>query len=1193
MSPKSVLQELLGGLIDLLEDARDALSDDAVRETIILDLGGTPSANSTAPSYPPAGLHSVKAYRDAADPDLSALFSAIQDIRTFIHAFRSFVESLDLGPDAAVDEAFRALLDILAWNYVRLRKPRLYFIMQALSFVEETASVYGGEFNGPAGFMLLLKRLFETLLSPCDWFEQSNFDDEAGVARITDRVALGGLLGVRLLAAKGVNLVPADEVMYGWDLVPGVPGSDNPTAADRTLARTLTIKFADTEQGAGTEGKNLTTSLAFLPRTQGGPGLFVSLGGGYEVDTEIRKPWYLSYEMQAAGAVSMLVSKARKFEISAPDEGSDFHATLAIEARPNPITGKAFDLTFAKGTGISAAFLRFEVGLSTQAATLKAGARGGVLSISPKLFDGFLGSLIPKDGLRLDFDVAVGLGSDRGPFLEGAVRSLGTPGAPMAAKSSTAAGAGDSTEGLPPLPPLPSTQSAGPGFSVRIPIGKSLGPLTIHDLQLRIGREGTGEDRAYLLDAASSLSTKLGPVLARADRIGLRLAMTFPDDPSQANLGLLDLDAGVLPPNGVALAIDAKGVVTGGGFLFHDRAQELYAGVMQLSLHERITVKAFGLIATRMPDGSKGYSLLVFITAEDFRPIPIGMACTLQGIGGMVAIHRTFDETAMREGLQNNTLGTLLFPRDPIRNAPEIIRNLATIFPARQGSYLLGILAKIGWFTPTLVTLDLALIFEFGTRKRLIALGRIQSLLPSRDNALIKLNLDALGLIDLDEGKAEIDAVLVDSRLAHKFVLTGAMALRARWTAGPGAGFALAVGGFNPRFAPPVSMPRLDRITVALSSGDNPRLTCAAYFAITSNTIQFGARAQLYAAALGFSVEGDVGFDVLLQLAPFHFLADFHASVQLKRGSRNLFKVSVAGALEGPRPLRVSGKASFEILWCDFTVRFDKTLVEGQRPPLPPAVNVRAELERALRDAQSWTTQRDAQQQHGVALRKLPPATTALVIDPLGSVTVKQQVVPLNTGRDIDKFGGAPVAGERRFQVTATLGGQATQSASPVNDLFAPAQFFDMSDDEKLASPSFEERQAGLTFGSDEVSFDDTRVVASPLEFETIVIDAAGQSSRPKGSRYTLGIQRLGEHVRQSAVAKAPVRATGFARFRDAQAPQVATVQRVRWVVASIQDTSVRPAGVSAGADWSEKRATLAALNRAARRWQLLPEHES
>ena len=122
---------------------------------------------------------------------------------------------------------------------------------------------------------------------------------------------------------------------------------------------------------------------------------------------------------------------------------------------------------------------------------------------------------------------------------------------------------------------------------------------------------------------------------------------------------------------------------------------------MQLSLREQITLKAFGLIATRMPDGSRGYSLIVFITAEDFRPIPLGLGFTLLGIGGMVGVNRTFDQEVLRQGLKNGTLATLLFPRDPVGNAPTLIRNLASAFPARRGSYLLGLLAKIGWFTPT------------------------------------------------------------------------------------------------------------------------------------------------------------------------------------------------------------------------------------------------------------------------------------------------------------------------------------------------------------------------------------------------------------------------------------------------------------------------------------------------------------
>ncbi len=61
--------------------------------------------------------------------------------------------------------------------------------------------------------------------------------------------------------------------------------------------------------------------------------------------------------------------------------------------------------------------------------------------------------------------------------------------------------------------------------------------------------------------------------------------------------------------------------------------------------------------------------------------------------------------------------------------------------------------------------------------------------------------MEAIGVIDFDAGTAAIDAVLVDSRLAHKFPITGSAALRAGFGGGPS--FVLAVGGFNPRFAPP------------------------------------------------------------------------------------------------------------------------------------------------------------------------------------------------------------------------------------------------------------------------------------------------------------------------------------------------------------------------------------------------------
>src|SRR5262249_39366199 len=363
----------------------------------------------------------------------------------------------------------------------------------------------------------------------------------------------------------------------------------------------------------------------------------------------------------------------------------------------------------------------------------------------------------------------------------------------------------------------------GAGLEATLPIDRSIaGIITLSSAHLSL----QAQDGRLAAETSLTGSLAIGPVKAVVDRIGLSTVVTFP--PNGGNLGVADLDFDFKPPTGIGLSIDTHGVVSGGGTLIHDPVQRLYAGTVQPSLADAFTVTAFGLIATRMPDGSPGYSLIVFITAEDFRPIPLGMGFTLQGIGGMIAVNRTFDQDVLRAGMQNDTLKNLLFPRDPVINAPTIIRSLASAFPAKRGSYLLGILARIGWFTPTLILLDLALILEFGARKRLLVLGRISALLPSPNNDLVRINLDAIGVLDFDQDTASIDAMLVDSRLAKKFVLTGAAALRAGWGSGPHDGFVLAVGGFHPPLARaprrvPAARPRRHRAELGQQSAADLR----------------------------------------------------------------------------------------------------------------------------------------------------------------------------------------------------------------------------------------------------------------------------------------------------------------------------------------------------------------------------------
>ncbi|WP_341676920.1 DUF6603 domain-containing protein [Niveibacterium sp. SC-1] len=1192
MAERSALQFFVGWLGDLLVWMRDTLNDDQARRAIVADLGGDVSTLPPAPSFPDDGLESVKRYREASDPDLDGFLSALQDVRTMFDALLPIASAVGTSLGMAIHEALRAVIDLLATNYIRLRYPRTYAALQVLNFAEEFTSVYGDSRKAYGSFLSALGGLLDAALTPRATWAKFRLSEDNG--RYID--VLLHLVSIFLVEEKlRRDDLTELEFVYGWDKAPGLA---NPFRdIDATLARMLTIRLRDTNAGrpeqppaSQTVGGILT--IAPLAKAHGGPALFVALGADYAADVALSGPWALRFEISGAAGVALTLGGPSPLQVQVPSEASDFRVGIALEARPDPLSGQAHVLKLARGTEVQLGRLRLEGSIGASAATVKASVLSSALVLKPELLDGFLRKLLPPDGLRLPFDIAAGLATDRGGFIEGRVPLLGAvSGDTRAAPALRAVTA--SREPLPappPLPPLPNPAPDAPGLRVLVPIGHSLGPVTLHELRFELLREGPPDSGAHAAELSASLSAKIGPVVVRVERFGVQLKVTRPEDPAQANAGLLDLDPGIRLPDGVAVAVDAKGICSGGGFLFHDKVQALYAGALELTLKGRLTLKAFGLLATRLPDGSEGYSLLVFITAEDFRPYPLGMGFSLRGIGGMLGIHRRFDEVAMRNGLANGALAKLLFPKDPVRNAPEIVRAMGAIFPAREGVHLIGLLATISWPTPMLVLAQLALIYEIDRFGRLILLGRISSLLPSQTNDLVRLNLDALGIIDFNAGTVAIDAQLVDSRLAKKFVLTGGMALRLQ-TGGPGPGFAMAVGGFNPRFAAPANMPKLSRVTIDLAAGKNPRLTCEAYVALTPNTLQFGARAHLEASAAGFTVVGDVGFDVLIRLLPFHFLADFQAGVQLKRGTHNLFKVSVKGELEGPLPLRIAAKATFEILWCDFSVHFDTTLVGGTRPPLPPAIDAFLELARALGSPDAWTARLSDDRVHGVTLRR--PAAGVLALDPLGDLVLRQNLVPLDSP-PLDVFGGAPLADARSFHIDKVMLGNEEQSLTPVTDLFAPAQFFEMSDDDKIASPSFVEMNSGVLLGSTAVQFDTSRAVASPLVFETIVVDdEAGTATPPAPPDYTPQPGTLVLQASAGAVARGALQTSGAARFTDPALTPAVAVRAAQLVVASTADLSPRSAEPAA-ADWIASTLLVSQLNRQSREasWQLVPAHE-
>ena len=158
----------------------------------------------------------------------------------------------------------------------------------------------------------------------------------------------------------------------------------------------------------------------------------------------------------------------------------------------------------------------------------------------------------------------------------------------------------------------------------------------------------------------------------------------------------------------------------------------------------------------------------------------LGLGFMLVGVGGLLGINRTVAVEALRAGLKTGALGAVLSPPDPKASAAQIVATLAGLFPPAAGRHVFAPTARIVWGSPTLITIELCLVLELPSPVRLVVLGRLRALLPDEHEAIVRIQVDVLGVIDFDRAEAAVDATLVDSRLAQ-FALTGDMALRMSW----------------------------------------------------------------------------------------------------------------------------------------------------------------------------------------------------------------------------------------------------------------------------------------------------------------------------------------------------------------------------------------------------------------------------
>jgi hypothetical protein len=702
--------------------------------------------------------------------------------------------------------------------------------------------------------------------------------------------------------------------------------------------------------------------------------------------------------------------------------------------------------------------------------------------------------------------------------------------------------------------------TGGAQLEIDLPLHLTLGPVTIPTLYL-IGGVGSN---GITLEVSVALGVTLGPVQVAVDRLGAVGTLTFPSQ--GGNLGPADIQIGFKPPNGLGIAIDAAAVV-GGGYISFDPTKGQYAGVLQLALLNEIQVTVIAVLDTVMPDGSSGYAFL-FIITFNLPPIQLGLGFTLNGVGGLGGVNRTMDVDALQAGFRAHTLGNLMFPSDPIDNAPQIITDIRTTFPVAPGRYVFGPLLEIGWGTPTLVTITVGVILSLPDPITLAILGLIDAGLPTQDEALVELHIEVLGIVDFAAQTVSIDGLLYNSHILA-FSINGAMALRYSWGAPHNLLFSL--GGFNPHFdATGLNVPPLSRLSLSIGDGDNPRLSANAYLAVTSNTRQFGANVEAWAHAGGFGVHGYLGFDVLFIDSPFSFEFDFTAGFDVTYDGDTLLGLSVTGVLSGPKPFHLHAEASISLVFFSVSKTIDHTWGDSDQVSLP-AKPVLPDLIAALQDPRSWSAALPAGASVAVSLVAAAPGATKLSVHPLGTLTVKETVVPLDL--PITHYGSTTPADGSEFSIgSVAIDGQ-SETTQPIQDYFAPGQFLTLTDDQKLSSPSFEQYDAGVTIGSTAVL--SGQDVTRPVMYEELYIDDPATNSRPTGF-YHMPATIHAALSAQGAGAQSLMKHTGLVKYAAAAATAAITVEQPVYVVASTIDLSIRGDIVpGAGSSYFTARAAL------------------
>ena len=587
---------------------------------------------------------------------------------------------------------------------------------------------------------------------------------------------------------------------------------------------------------------------------------------------------------------------------------------------------------------------------------------------------------------------------------------------------------------------------------ITLPITFSSPAVEIREVALGLLRNPAKEVTG--LELTTVIAATLG------DAVGLQIGgagVIIALDGQPSNAAVFPMDVSPRWPDAIGIRVKA-GPIKGGGYL--ERRIRTYGtppntveiaefgGVIQLEIL-KVGVYAIGILSP------EPFSLVLVMGVRFPTAIELSFGFTFNGVGGILAINRTVNTTELIAGMKTHFIDRVLFPDDPVAEAPKLLDQVAKVFPPAEGGFVVGPIIELGWGSQAkIVEAKIGLVLALPDPK-IIILGSVRVRAPSKVTPLTDFRCEVYGEISAD--RLLFIATLRDSKIAG-ITVSGDLGLLIQW--GGGGDFALSVGGFNPRYTEvPTDLKGLERLTIDLSPPAVVKIIIKAYFAVTAGAVMAGVRGDLSADIGVASARAWLQLDMIFRWVPrFGFAIDLDLGIEIKVFGCSFASITFKGSLEGTRPWKVHGTATVDV-WFLPTFDFDLGPITWGDPvvAVAPKVSPLALIEQALNEDEAWKAVLPADGDQLAILGRVE--APGLVAHPLSALELTQSRLPLET--HIERVGSAGVTAHRVALGLATTSAGPASAVSTVTAPFAPGQFLELEGDALLARSGFDDLPSG------------------------------------------------------------------------------------------------------------------------------------